>query len=196
MGSGPGRGRGRGWAQTIDMLKRHRAAIESQSIRAPVIVTGLPRSGTSAMVNLLGQHAALASLPMYQAFLPAGLHGEPLTADAFAAATQDPRISVVQRCVWSCLVPCRGYWHRSHASHVLCNTVMAFRVATVARWMMPASLLAVHSFGAEHAEECIMLFQSSFARYVMLRCCRGGGSATRPPWCYQSWACTRVQVSV
>ena len=40
--------------------------------------------------------------------------------------------------------------------------------------MMPASLLAVHSFGAEHAEECIMLFQSSFARYVMLRCCRGG----------------------
>lgn len=38
------------------------------------------------------------------------------------------------------------------------------RVATAARWMMPASLLAVHSFGAEHAEECIMLFQSSFAR--------------------------------
>ena len=81
--------------QAIALMRQHGEAIFSQAIRDPVVVVGLPRSGTSAMVNLLAQHSKLGPLPMFQAFHPAGVPGELLPQAALANASHDPRIAIV-----------------------------------------------------------------------------------------------------
>ena len=49
-------------SQTQELLRQHGDAIRAQSIDRPLIVIGLPRSGTSAITNLLAQHHKLQSV--------------------------------------------------------------------------------------------------------------------------------------
>jgi hypothetical protein len=68
----------------VDLLRRH-PEIEDQSIEAPIIVAGLPRTGTTLLHNLLAQHPDLRTLPYWESLepLPAGEALEPdLDADA------------------------------------------------------------------------------------------------------------------
>ncbi len=68
-----------------DTLKRH-PRILAERIDRPVIVTGLPRSGTTHLVNLLAADSRFHSLPLWQSYEPVPLPGEALTADG-----ADPR---------------------------------------------------------------------------------------------------------
>lgn len=45
--------------QVQELLRQYSDEIRSQVIREPIIVVGLPRSGTSAITNLLAQHDKL-----------------------------------------------------------------------------------------------------------------------------------------
>lgn len=65
--------------------------IFSETIDKPLIVAGLPRSGTTHLVNLLAADARFHSLPLWESYEPVPLPGEPATA----TTTDDPRY---QRC--------------------------------------------------------------------------------------------------
>jgi hypothetical protein len=58
-----------------DALRRH-PEILAQEIERPVIVTGLPRSGTTHLVNLLAADARFHSLPLWESYEPVPLPGE------------------------------------------------------------------------------------------------------------------------
>ena len=58
-----------------DTLRRHPQILE-QKIDRPVIVTGLPRSGTTHLVNLLAADARFHSLPLWESYEPVPLPGE------------------------------------------------------------------------------------------------------------------------
>lgn len=52
-----------------DLLKRH-PEIHDEKIEQPVIVCGLPRSGTTHLVNLLAADSRLRSLPLWESYEP------------------------------------------------------------------------------------------------------------------------------
>ena len=68
-----------------DTLRRHPQILQQQ-IDRPVIVTGLPRSGTTHLVNLLAADARFHSLPLWQSYEPVPLPGESALPDG-----TDPR---------------------------------------------------------------------------------------------------------
>jgi hypothetical protein len=76
-----------------DLLQRH-PEIHDEEIVAPVIVVGLPRSGTTHLVNLLAADPRLRSLPLWESYEPVPVPGEPddarhrRCADAWAAMQQ------------------------------------------------------------------------------------------------------------
>ena len=57
-----------------------------EKIDRPIIVVGLPRSGTTHLLNLLGSDSRLRSLPLWEAFEPLPNPAEPLREDG-----RDPR---------------------------------------------------------------------------------------------------------
>ena len=72
-----------------DLLARH-PEIHEQTIDRPIIVAGLPRSGTTHLLNLLAADKRLRALPLWESYEPVPMPGEAATADA-----NDPRY---QRC--------------------------------------------------------------------------------------------------
>jgi hypothetical protein len=64
--------------------------IFEQTIEQPIIVVGLPRSGTTHLLNLMAADSRLRALPLWQSYEPVPLPGETATGDA-----NDPRY---QRC--------------------------------------------------------------------------------------------------
>lgn len=72
-----------------DTLKRH-PEILSERIERPLIVVGLPRSGTTHLVNLLASDDRLHSLPLWESYEPVPRPGEAMLANGV-----DPRY---QRC--------------------------------------------------------------------------------------------------
>ena len=65
--------------------------ILQEKIDRPVIVTGLPRSGTTHLVNLLAADARFHSLPLWESYEPLPLPGEAALADG-----TDPRYARCQ----------------------------------------------------------------------------------------------------
>ena len=63
-----------------DTLKRH-PGIRDEPIARPLIVVGLPRSGTTHLVNLLATDRRLHSLPLWESYEPVPLPGEPAPGD-------------------------------------------------------------------------------------------------------------------
>lgn len=68
-----------------DTLRRH-PEILAEPIERPLIVVGLPRSGTTHLVNLLAADRRLHSLPLWESYEPVPLPGEAAPGDA-----TDPR---------------------------------------------------------------------------------------------------------
>lgn len=66
-----------------DYLARH-PALEKRDVEAPVFVLGMPRTGTTLMVNLLGQDAAARTLRKWEA-------NWPVPPAAAGALSTDPR---------------------------------------------------------------------------------------------------------
>ena len=73
----------------VDLLKQH-PEIDQVNIQRPIVIAGLPRSGTTHMLNLISVDKRLRSLPYWESL-------EPFPAPGEQAGTgeQDPRI---QRC--------------------------------------------------------------------------------------------------
>jgi hypothetical protein len=59
-----------------DMIRRHPEILEIQ-IERPIIVAGLPRSGTTHLLGLIGADSRLRSLPWWEATAPVPIPGEP-----------------------------------------------------------------------------------------------------------------------
>jgi hypothetical protein len=68
-----------------DLLRRH-PSIHDIEIRRPIIVAGLPRTGTTHLHNLLGADPSLRSLPYWESLEPVPAPGEEATGDV-----DDPR---------------------------------------------------------------------------------------------------------
>ena len=79
-----------------DLLTRH-PEIHETEIRKPIIITGLPRSGTTHLVNLISADRRLRSLPFWESLEPF-----PAAEDVPGADGIDPR-----------LVRCRESYERS-----------------------------------------------------------------------------------
>jgi hypothetical protein len=60
-----------------DVLKKH-PEIHDEKIERPIIVVGLPRSGTTHLLNLLGADSRLRSTPLWEAYEPLPIPGEPM----------------------------------------------------------------------------------------------------------------------
>ena len=74
-----------------DLLKRH-PEIHDEKIEQPIIVCGLPRSGTTHLVNLLAADARLRSLPLWESYEPVLSPFEKLREDGV-----DPRYHRCQK---------------------------------------------------------------------------------------------------
>lgn len=72
-----------------DTLQRH-PEIHDEQIDRPIIIAGLPRSGTTHLVNLIAADTRLQSLPLWESYEPVPHPGEDLLPDG-----TDPRY---QRC--------------------------------------------------------------------------------------------------
>ena len=70
----------------VDALSRH-AEIEQREIERPVIIAGLPRSGTTHLLNLLAAGGKFSVLRFWESVQPLPLPGEPEPEDH----TRDPR---------------------------------------------------------------------------------------------------------
>jgi hypothetical protein len=58
-----------------DVLKRH-PEIHAISLTSPIIVAGLPRSGTTHLLNLMAADPRLRALPLWESYEPVPLPGE------------------------------------------------------------------------------------------------------------------------
>jgi len=61
--------------RVLDLLARH-PEIHDVEIRRPIIVVGLPRSGTTHLLNLLAADQRLRSLPLWESYEPVADEGE------------------------------------------------------------------------------------------------------------------------
>jgi Sulfotransferase family len=97
-----------------DELRRH-PEIHDIEIRAPIIVAGLPRSGTTHLLNLMAADTRLRSLPLWESYEPV-----PLPTEAALSSAVDPRY---QRCAdqWrmmQSLSPLLAAMHPMNPDHI------------------------------------------------------------------------------
>ncbi len=72
-----------------DLLKRH-PEIHDEPIERPILVVGMPRSGTTHLLNLLGADRRLSSTPLWRTYAPVPNPKEPIGSDGV-----DPRYARV-----------------------------------------------------------------------------------------------------
>lgn len=75
-----------------DLLARH-PEIHEVEVSAPIVIAGLPRTGTTHLHNLLAADPALRYLPYWESI-------EPFPAPAEAGLESDPRIARTEQAVW------------------------------------------------------------------------------------------------
>src|SRR5699024_6807070 len=68
-----------------DLIRRHPEILDIEIAR-PIIVAGLPRPGTTYLLNLISADSRLRSLPWWEAIAPV-----PSPEDAAAPGQPDPR---------------------------------------------------------------------------------------------------------
>jgi hypothetical protein len=81
-----------------DVIRRHPEILDEE-IREPIIIVGLPRSGTTHLVNLISADRRLRSMPYWESLEPVPIPGEGPGHDG-----RDPRY-----------VRCRTHWDRQDA---------------------------------------------------------------------------------
>ena len=97
-----------------DVLNRH-PEIHAVEIKAPIIVAGLPRSGTTHLLNLMAADKRLRALPLWESYEPIPLPGEEVSPGGI-----DPRY---QRCedTWQMmqsLSPLLAAMHPMNPGHI------------------------------------------------------------------------------
>lgn len=99
----------------LEQLYREHPEIEEVEIRAPLVITGLPRSGTTHLLNLISTDPRLRSLQYWESLEPIPRADEPATA-----GVEDPRI---QRCrdelaMRNEILPLFDAMHDMHPFHI------------------------------------------------------------------------------
>ncbi|QIX26514.1 sulfotransferase [Nocardioides sp. JQ2195] len=97
-----------------DLLSRH-PEIHDIEITAPVVVTGLPRTGTTNLVNMLAADDRFRSMPLWEADEPVPVHGEGPGPDGV-----DPRFKRCQE-AWETFQVTNPYlaaWHPMSPEHI------------------------------------------------------------------------------
>jgi Sulfotransferase family len=97
-----------------ELLRRHPEILQIP-IPRPVIVVGLPRSGTTHLVNLLAADSRFRSMPLWESYEPVPDPGEPATLDGV-----DPRWTRADR-RWQATqaaAPLVGAMHPMEPDHV------------------------------------------------------------------------------
>jgi len=97
-----------------DLLLRH-PEIHKVTIMAPIIVAGLPRSGTTHLLNLMAADQRLRALPLWESYEPVPMPGEQLLENGV-----DPRY---QRCddqwrMMQALSPLLATMHPMNPEHI------------------------------------------------------------------------------
>lgn len=97
-----------------DLLTRH-PEIHDIEIHRPIVIVGLPRTGTTNLVNLLSADDSMRSMPLWESYEPVPRRGEGPGADGL-----DPRY---QRCLreWDAMQmmsPLVQYMHPMNPDHV------------------------------------------------------------------------------
>ena len=73
--------------RVLDVLRRH-PEIHDEEVVAPIIVVGLPRSGTTHLLNLMSADSRFRSLPLWESQEPVPFAGDELDANGV-----DPRLT-------------------------------------------------------------------------------------------------------
>ncbi len=97
-----------------DLLTRH-PEIHDEQIASPIVVVGLPRTGTTHMLNLLAADSRLRSMPLWESYEPVPTPGEAMLPDG-----TDPRY---QRCeeAWQAMqsvTPLIAAMHPMNPDHI------------------------------------------------------------------------------
>jgi hypothetical protein len=97
-----------------DLLVRH-PEIHEVEIQAPVVVAGLPRSGTTHLLNLMAADSRFRALPLWESYEPVPMPGESPLENGV-----DPRY---QRCAdqWAVMqqmTPLLAAMHPMHPDHI------------------------------------------------------------------------------
>ncbi len=79
-----------------DLLSRHPEILEVE-IRAPIVICGLPRTGTTHLHNLLSSDPSLRSLPYWESLEPVLSESE---LAGRAAGDPDPRLERTSQALW------------------------------------------------------------------------------------------------
>ncbi len=122
-----------------DLLKRHPEILDVE-IERPIIIAGLPRSGTTHLLNLIASDRRLRSLPYWESLEPIPAPGEPKDPQGV-----DPRLARCRRS-WEqqdALMPLLKNMHEMAPEHVheeielQCIDFSSYElewIATVPRW--------------------------------------------------------------
>ena len=99
----------------LEQLYREHPEIEAVEIRAPLVITGLPRSGTTHLLNLISTDQRLRSLQYWESLEPI-----PRADERVATGAEDPRI---QRCrdelaMRNEILPLFDAMHDMHPFHI------------------------------------------------------------------------------
>lgn len=101
-------------ARVFDLLKRE-PAIDEVAIEKPVIIAGLPRSGTTHLVNMIAADTRFRSMPYWESRAPVALSKESGTRDA-----NDPRFQACAE-AWAAqdaMLPLLKNMHAMNPEHI------------------------------------------------------------------------------
>ena len=123
-----------------EVIRRHPQALEEE-VRAPIVIAGLPRTGTTHLHNLMSADPSLRFLPYWESIEPAPAAGEPMFGDGSLAprtARCDAAIDMAE--MWTPELKRMhemSTWHAHEEIHLLaidCSSMYFDTLAVVPSW--------------------------------------------------------------
>jgi hypothetical protein len=123
-----------------EVVRRHPEALD-QEVRAPIVIAGLPRTGTTHLHNLISADPALRYLPYWESIEPVPAAGEPLFGDGSLAprtARCDAAIGMAE--LWTPELKRMhemSTWHAHEEIHLLsidCSSMFFDTLAPIPTW--------------------------------------------------------------
>jgi hypothetical protein len=101
--------------RNLDFLKRH-PEVDDLKLERPIIIVGLPRSGTTHLLNLIGADRRLRSMPLWESYQPIPDPGWKPGPDAAV----DPRLERLRRRTeaGSGITPFGKLFHTTNPEHI------------------------------------------------------------------------------
>ena len=98
--------------RNLDFLRRH-PEVEDLRIERPVIIVGLPRSGTTHLLNLISADRRLRSMPLWESY-------QPVPDPSAIEGGEDPRLTRLREAMRAApdVVPLRRLMHTQDPEHV------------------------------------------------------------------------------